>query len=67
MFSVLKISQHTWNSLGHIDGPQRESGSTGIKGHVSLKLFFFHWNIAVIFISDILVTETFQSFVSQLY
>ena len=30
-------------------------------------LFFYRWNISVIFSWDILVTETFRSFVSQLF
>ena len=34
---------------------------------VMLHGLFFRWDIAVIFYWDILVTETFPSFVSQLY
>jgi len=32
-----------------------------------LRYCFFRWNISVIFSWDILVTEKFRSFVSQLY
>jgi len=55
-----------WPNCGSTRGTYAEGMQFASKPSPMLD-FFFHWDISVIFCWDILVTETLQSFISQLY